>query len=319
MSILGSAILFTPVLYLWKLDKIRGKFYVLAAIACCFIVAVLLPEYGFYHHIALGFALFAGGILFLESAALIVKSKLEGSSHGEVLFLVSWFVLFFTLTYFMFPHGAVRYQLSYIVPVVTLFFLSLEHDYRCGIFSKKSLLLLLVLGQVISASVLSLADLELARGYRKSAFNIIERYKTPENRVWIASEWGIRYYAERQGAEAILRYDNRPSTGDIIIKPVLTASTYQTGYESEPYGFLLDKINVESTFPFKILNLWVKAGFYSDYWGLLPGWYSGRNVPLDILNLYMVKKRLPVDEEQQKQNDLGIIGGELPAWLKGKY
>jgi len=305
----GGAILFPLALFLWRFKTIRGKVYLLIMAPLGFFIRLYFPEESFYHHLFMSILAAAGIILLVEAIVTLFQLAKGKQTNDRAIWwaLGSWIGLFYLVTLFAFPCGAARYQIWLLPPLTAVFLASLKGSEKGAIFRRKIMLGILIVGQVAMGSIIAVADMEMARAYRSTLDTILQCYQTDHNTIWIASEWELRHTVISRGGRTILRYDGRPRPADILIKPVLTATTYATGYEQDAYSFLLDKVDVRSTFPFRILNPIVRAGFYSDYWGFMPVWIAGRHTPIDVLHIYLIKRPLPASPDKEKENYAVIL------------
>ena len=136
--------------------------------------------------------------------------------------------------------------------------------------------------------VAAYADYRFAEVYRKSSVELYSKYKTDDATLWIAGEWGFRYYLEKEGAKLLPRISQEPKPGDIIIKPYV-AFPWVTLYDGDPMTSLLEQRVVEEPFRVRILDFSSHAGFYSTGWGLLPLSVS-TGEPWEWFNVYRVER-----------------------------
>jgi len=314
----GGTILFPLGLLFWRWRLIRGKLYLLAIFPVSFLIRGFIPAEGFYHQIALSLLAVAGFTLLLE--CLLVAFGRHGPADAEQRAiwrtLGVWVMAFFLVTLFAFPCGAARYQIWLVPPLLAAFLFS-DGTRGRPLLRRPLLLAVLIVGQVSLAGIMALADLEMARALRRGVEQVMTRYQSDDNTVWIAGEWQLRHYVLANGGRTLLRYDRRPRVGDILIKPVLTAPTYFTEYEDSPaHALRVDRVELNSDFPFRVLNPLVRAGFYSDYWGFVPVWWVRDQAPIEILNVYLIKSALPPDPERERENRAGLLNTldeNLPA------
>jgi hypothetical protein len=325
LLVVGGTIV-TPVAALvWRLDRIRGRLYILAIFLAGGAAALLMPREGYYHQMAIAVLAVAGAVLVIEGLGGAVQSARQAAPERAVRWwsVGGWILILAFFAIVAFPHGAARYQLWLVPPLVAVVMTAVGGGERTGRSSpgtswlrRPAVMAVVVAVQVALGSAAALADLELARGYRAAVRDIFRKYRSAEHRIWVAGEWGLRYYALAAGGRTVLRYDRRPAPGDILVKPVLTAPTWETPYETPEYGFPLETLAVRSRFPVRILNSRVRAGFYSDYWGLMPFWPAGQGVPLEVVRLYMVRKTVPADPAREAEVNHGMLragfSGELP-------
>lgn len=312
LSVTGGTMLFPLSLLGWRLGSIRGKVYLLAMLPLGFWISLQWPEQGLYRQMAMAVCVTAGAILLVEGliAVFTMARRGEADTRRNGWFLGAWIALFYVLTLLAYPHGAARYQLWLLPPLLAAFLMSFTRTATAStLFYRRVFLLILIGGQVFLAVTCAVADLEMARGYRQVVAAIFQKYKQPDNDIWIAADWGLRHYAVASGGRTILRYDRRPRPGDILIRPVLTASTYETGYEQALFGSLRETLAVRSGFPGRLLHPSARAGFYSDYWGFLPVWLDPANTPLDEIQVIAITGTLPADPRREAEENTGMLRG----------
>lgn len=186
--------------------------------------------------------------------------------------------------------GAVRYWLA-SVPALCIFLTALAERSLPPAWRRTALASLLASTLALSA-LLAHADREWA-GFYRQASSMVQPYREAGVRVWIAGEWGFRWYFAQAGAEVLGRADARPEPGDILIRPKL-ASPYLTAYDQEPDALLLKRaIDFQPSTPVRLLDSASRAGFYSFGWGVLPYSFTTSPEPLEQLFVYRIRKELP--------------------------
>ena len=238
--------------------------------------------------------------LMLSSGFLVVSKFVEllGDSRPEKRLLFLWFFGILATCLVLYFNGSARYVLLAVPPAILVWVQSLEHGIRNDYLRRNILWVAVVLTALYSGAI-SYADYRFARVYRNSAAELYEQYKTKENRVWFAGEWGFRYYLEREGAELLQRASVAPEPGDIIIKPYV-ALPWVTLYDGDDWTVLLEQREVEEPFPVRILDFSTQAGFYSTGWGLLPVSLS-RGQRWEWFNVFRVERKYagPVPEQPE--------------------
>jgi hypothetical protein len=131
-------------------------------------------------------------------------------------------------------------------------------------------------GACLGLLILS-ADARMASRGREAAAELIAPRVQAGERVWFAGHWGFHWYAERAGALPLTIDPPFPSAGDIVV-----ASTVD-----RPLGLL-------TVLPRTLVTNWgsteptgqvmsAHAGFYSDFWGLLPwAWEAPEGPPFQV-------------------------------------
>ena len=201
--------------------------------------------------------------------------------------LTVWFAAFLLACLFMYYSGSARYTLPALPSAITLLVLSLQRRIR-----NQDLLRKLIVSAVIVTGAysfwLSYGDYRFAGLYRDAAQALAARYRAPNRTVWIAGEWGFRYYMNEAGAKTILKTTTTARPGDIIIKPYV-AMPWVTAYDTGEYTELLEQREAQIDSRVRMLDFGSKAGFYSTGWGILP--YGVANGDRwEWFNVYRVKK-----------------------------
>lgn len=149
-------------------------------------------------------SLFLVGPLLL--IALVLFRKGAPKADRRDLFLSSWIAIFFAAALVLFFAGSARYLLPLAPALAILVTRRLESHPRVLIAG-------MVL-QVILGFALARVNFEHWRGYQQ----FVERLK-PEiksRRVWINGEWGLRFYAEAEGALP-LEQGQAVMPGDVVV------------------------------------------------------------------------------------------------------
>lgn len=313
----GAMVLFPAALLVWKWRTIRGKLYVLAALAIGFRLALRFPEEGTLRHALMAFGAAAGIVLLVEGTLAAVRAaRVDGERRPFLFALAAWLPLLFLLTVKTWPHGAVRYLLWIVPPAVLLFLLSESLSRDSGGArpggdpfpwrERRCFWALLAGGQIVLALLTGWADADLAGRQRAAVDALFARYAAPGRTLWYAGEWGLRHYVGAHGGKCILRYDRRPRPGDLLVRPAFLSSTYPSAYEEGPRAERVARLSVRSSFPLRTLSPRARAGFWSDYWGLLPLAPASGDPPLEILDVYRIRETLPPDPVREADN-LGIL------------
>ena len=324
LLVVGGTLVVPAGILAWRLHRIRGKLYLLAVCLAGLAAAVALPEAGYYHQAAIAVLAVAGAVFLVEGVvgAAAAARRADPLTATRWWTVGAWTLFLALVAVIAFPHGAARYQLWLVPPLVAAFTLALSGRVDTAgaggspWLRRPGVVNAVIVLHVAVACAGALADLELARGYRQAVRDIFSKYRSEGHRIWVAGEWQLRHYALAAGGRTILRYDSRPVPGDLLVKPVLTAPTWNTPYETPAYGFELETLDVRSRFPVRILNRAAQAGFYSDYWGLLPLWVSAADTPLETIRLIMVRQTVPPDPARAARENQGMLrpewSGELP-------
>jgi hypothetical protein len=147
----------------------------------------------------------------------------------------------------------------------------------------------------------------MARAYRGAVSAVFRQYPASGRILWVAADWEVRHYAVAGGGRTILRYDRRPRPGDLLLKPARTCPTWETRYERPEFGQRIGVVEARTRFPLRILDPVARAGFYSDYWGFVPVWWSSPSAPVDVLEIYRITKTLPPDPALEASENAGMF------------
>ncbi|HEY3131584.1 MAG TPA: hypothetical protein VGL91_19170 [Acidobacteriota bacterium] len=248
----------------------------------------LLAHWHWTHCLLLGVFL-ASGILVVRDIFAGIHRRRPGA--GPALMWQIWAAGFLAACVFVFYHGSVRYVLPLLVPATLLLGTRSQ-------WSKRRATACLAL-TLLYAMALAHADYQFASIYPRIAQQVFESY--PAQRVWIAGEWSFRYYMEKRGAQTMSREDQRPDKGDILVKPYL-AMPYVTGYDSDAYVDLLNREFVYPSTPIRLLDFSSHAGFYSTGWGILPWSIQVEHQPVEIFNVFRVKKRFQGSAQKLRED-----------------
>jgi 4-amino-4-deoxy-L-arabinose transferase-like glycosyltransferase len=135
--------------------------------------------------------------------------------------------------------------------------------------SRRSVLALLTAAGTTLGILILTADARMAGSARAAAAQLIRPRVEAGERVWFAGHWGFHWYAQAAGARPLTLDPPYPSRGDIVVgstvdRPVgllavLPRTLVETWGDLQPAGQVMSR----------------HAGFYSDFWGLLPWAWEG--------------------------------------------
>lgn len=206
-----------------------------------------------------------------------------GPSEPEPWFLRVWLGLALLGAVACLPFGAVRYLLPALPPLWLLLARQLDAlDLPAGQAWRAAAL---AVGQALVLSLaLALADQDLAQRYRAVA--LAARASSPTGTVWYVGEWGLRYYMDRAGARYLRSDDERPTTGDTIVRPEI-AGLHDLAPGLRARVTPIQRLELLGRWPVRLLSFDAKAGFYSHHWGYLP-WALSR-APLERVEVFEVQ------------------------------
>jgi hypothetical protein len=104
------------------------------------------------------------------------------------------------------------------------------------------------------------ADASMGEAARAAAARLIEPRTAQGQRIWFAGHWGFQWYAERAGAEPLSLDGPYPEVGDLVVTQRACDPPHRRLVESIPRGRRAGQV----------MSRPAGAGFYSDWWGLLP-------------------------------------------------
>ncbi|MGW8178927.1 MAG: hypothetical protein ACWGQW_09220, partial [bacterium] len=224
--------------------------------------------------------------------------SLASDARPEKRLLFLWYFGIFAACLLLYFNGSARYVLLGLPPVILLWVRCLERRIT-NQYLVRNLLGATLLLTVLYSGGAAIADYRFAELYRGASDELYTKYKSDDSTVWVAGEWGFRYYLEKEGARLLPRTSQEPKPGDIIIKPYV-AFPWVTLYDGDPMTSLLEQRVVKEWFPVRILDFSSHAGFYSSAWGLLPLSVS-TGEPWEWFNVYRVEQEYsgPVPEQQK--------------------
>ncbi|MBI3941239.1 MAG: hypothetical protein HY315_10425 [Acidobacteria bacterium] len=246
--------------------------------------AVVLTSWHWLHCLLLGVFLASAGF-----AAGAFGRRCWRESTDAVLNL--WILGFLAACLLIYYHGSIRY----VLPLVPPFAIVLGR-WSGWSRARMTACVAATLGYGI---LLAHADYQFAAIYPRIAAQTLRDY--PERRIWATGEWGFRYYMEREGAQTLVREDQRPDAGDILVKPWL-AMPYVTGYDSNDHAALLRRESVFLHNPIRLLDFASHAGFYSTGWGILPWSVEVERKPVEMVNFFRIWKRFQGDASKRRED-----------------
>ena len=135
---------------------------------------------------------------------------------------------------------------------------------------------ILCLGIYFSLGTLVIrGDEAFAQLGRRAAAELIAPLVKQGHRVWFAGHWGFQWYAMRAGGQP-LTLDAGPAPRDYVVGG---SWQYDGGPVAEkfPNKVLIDRLH-DTVFWGHVMKADLGAGFYSNWWGLLPWAYGRRPV-----------------------------------------
>lgn len=131
--------------------------------------------------------------------------------------------------------------------------------------------------QAALALALGIADAQLAGGYPRLAAEVDATFPEPPGRTrWVCAEWGLRDALVRRGFRSVPPRGRRgsaptpspdPRPGDLMVRArIAPADPACDAFVTEPEG----SVALQSSFPLRLMDRGRHAGYYGDWWGLLP-------------------------------------------------
>ncbi len=261
---LGGTALFLPLLLLAQ-DRARRNVVTLAVglglgAAIVAINPFALEMGRLQLRIALAVALGIGlGLLAAAGAAATAAT----GSRVDGRFLLVWLVLSVAGGIALLPFGTARYMLPALPPLLLLLCRS---DPARG---RRALRHVALGASLLLALALARADAAYAGAYRDFA----RQLSFPAGQhVYFLGDWGFRWYMQERGGLYLGPGDERPKTGDLIVRPRVAAN-HDLSDALKRRAVLVASHEAKDSFPVRSMAREAGAGFYSHGWGYLPfGW-----------------------------------------------
>lgn len=258
-------------------------------------------------------ASFGIGALVLLSTGRSALDAWRGSAAPEgrlaredEWFLCLWVLLFFAFGLTVFFAGSARYLLPLAPAVALLAAIRLEGRWKL-LGAGFAVQLLLSLG-------LAAANYGHWAGYRDFVALLEKEFET--QRVWISTEWGLRYYAEKAGGLPLVR-GQAVQPGEIVLSSKLS--------DELPYnaagGVRVELLSrpIVPQVPLRLFALESRSAWSSAARGLRP--FDMGGMPADIVSAHRIAERapelsyLPMSAPQTEwQIVSGVYGVEGGGW-----
>ncbi|MGA2329577.1 MAG: glycosyltransferase family 39 protein [Bryobacteraceae bacterium] len=240
-----------------------------------------------------------GALVLFACAHTAVKTN-----DRDERFLASWIVLFFLLALGMFFAGSARYLLPVAAPVALLAARRLE--------KRPSFLAGCAAASLALGLALAIVNYQHWSGYRGFVESV--RGNMWRQRTWVNGEWGLRYYAETDGAIPLQR-NTALRVGDLVL-------TSDLGAFSPPGNIprtLLSEEAISSWLPFRLIGLDSRSGYSTAAAGLRP--FDLSVTPIDRVRAEVIAARRPTlvylpMEAPEAENHIvgGLYGLESGTW-----
>jgi 4-amino-4-deoxy-L-arabinose transferase-like glycosyltransferase len=221
---------------------------------------------------ALAGALYDANPLFwiaLASGVLVLTQAIAEAKQRD--FLSAWIVIFFAAAVVIFFAGSARYLLPIAAPLAIVV---------ARAASAPALWTAFVLQMPLSL-VLAASNFQHWNGYQDFAASIPK--PALGRHVWVAGEWGLRYYAEAGGALPLTR-DQFLEPGDIVVWSELGGN----GSVTAPVAHVAER-DILPGVPLRLIALDGRSGYSSSAHGLLP--FEIDRGPVDRVRADLVVER----------------------------
>jgi dolichyl-phosphate-mannose-protein mannosyltransferase len=180
-------------------------------------------------------------------------------------FLEAWILLFFAGALVVFFAGSARYLLPIAAPLAILAANRCSTPMVCAGFA---LQMALSLGFTI-------VNYQTWDAYRQFAISLAP--EAAERRMWVESDFGLRYYLESEGALAVPR-EHIFAPGDVVVSP-----------NPHPEGQPIATLEIRPAIPLRLFSLNEKSAYSAAAHGLWPFEFS--TAPVDRVAAYIIGER----------------------------
>lgn len=193
-------------------------------------------------------------------------------------FLGAWMGIFFTAALILFFAGSARYLLPLAAPFAMLVALQWS--------DRPALLWTCFALQLVMGLALAIVNYQHWGGYRSFVAQVFGQHR--QERVWVNAEWGLRHYAESEGALPLVRGQSlRP--GDWLITSDLAETIpYSTGGSQ---AVLSEQREIVPALPLRLIGKGSGSGYSSTAFGLWP--FGISSAPVDTVRWYRLVERKP--------------------------
>ena len=199
------------------------------------------------------------------------------SADADERFLAGWVVLFLAGAFVIFFAGSARYLLPMSAPVAILAARRLS--------GRRGWLIAGVAVQGTFSIALGVVNYQHWNGYRAFENRIHEEVST--RRTWVSAEWGMRFYAETDGALPLVQHPTLRAS-DMLVSSALSVSPVVVP------GFgraVVASAAITPTLPFRLIGVGTKSAFSSCGFGLRA--FDISTAPLDHVTAEILEDRAP--------------------------
>lgn len=217
-----------------------------------------------------------GLIVVLGSAQVLIRSD-----DGDKRLLAWWVVVFFAAALLLFFAGSARYLLPIAAPVALLVTRELA-ERRAWLAAGLAVQMAVWLGVAVM-------NYQHWDGYRRFVEEL--RPQFAGRRVWVNAEWGLRFYAEAEGALPLLR-SQAVEPGEIVVASrIAYPATFTTGGGRR---VAIARREIRPLPPVRLIGLGVRSAYSTVTLGYRP-FDLGRG-PVDEVTAELVVEQKPVLE-----------------------
>jgi hypothetical protein len=217
--------------------------------------------------------------------ALLASSSLSAPADASALlrardaderFLAAWVIVFFSGALVLFFAGAERYLLPIAAPLAILTGRSFAR--------RRNWLVAGFAAQCAVSLALALVNYQHWDAYRE----FVARHggDIRSHRTWVAAEWGLRFYAESEGALPMLR-ETRVEPDDRVLSSALSDTALSGRGDLIP----VDEQGIVPTLPLRLIGLHARSGFQTAGMGLRE--FDISTEPLDFVREQRMLDREP--------------------------
>lgn len=238
------------------------------------IVAIAAAGAAFLDPNPLFWGSFATGALILAATASLLHRNLSNDDG----FLAAWILAFFAAALVLFYAGSARYLLPISAPLAIL--IASRISWRPRYLSAA------LATQLAIVFLLAVVNYRHWQSYQRWVAEI--KPQLDNKRVWINSEWGLRYYLEALGGLPVAK-NQAIQPDDILITSRLAYPVPVNLGGGE--AVTISQRTVEPPIPLRLIGLGAHSGYATAAAGLRP--FDITNSPIDVVTASIIVKRDP--------------------------
>ncbi len=194
-------------------------------------------------------------------------------------FLDAWVLIFFAGALIVFFAGSARYLLPIAAPLAIL------AVNRCS----TPMIAIGFATQMALSIGFTIVNYQTWDAYRDFAISLAP--EAAQRRMWVESDFGLRYYLESEGALAVPR-EHTFAPGDVVVSP-----------KPHPEGQRIASLEIRPSIPLRLFSVNEKSAYSAATHGLWPFEFS--TAPVDRVGAYLIGERkaelswvTPKDQQQ---------------------